>query len=211
MYIFKREIEYRREIVLYARLSHLKCLYFHSKKAFTMYISQKNLNFTLYVPIYIQPAFLLLALITVSRQITSGSASRGQFFLAVLFPVPRKMLLKAGDFQQRNDASRPFPFLDDSRRAESREGYGGWSRGSRVGTQRGAVFFFTRGIAGISHKSREKPGAFEPLSFIVSTTSSSHDSNSLVLPSPSVPVTDFPFLPSDRRSRPCLWRSAADN
>lgn len=43
------------------------CIYRKKKK--------KNLNFTLHVPIYIQPAFPLLALITVSRQITSGSAN----------------------------------------------------------------------------------------------------------------------------------------
>lgn len=106
---------------------------------------------------------------------------RGQFFVAVLFPVPRKMLLKAGRFPAAERcAPRPFPFPDDSRRGEGvtgEEGNEGASRGSEVGTQRGAVFFFTRSIAGISHKSREKPGAFEPLSFIVSTTSPSHDSN----------------------------------
>lgn len=59
--------------------------------------------------------------------------------------------------------------------AEERGG-GGMAR-EGVGTQRRAVFFFTRGIAGISHKSREKPGAFEPPSFTVSTTRPSHDSN----------------------------------
>lgn len=127
-------------------------------------------------------AIFLLALITVSRQITSGSASPAEvssswpfFFLSL-----GKCFWKRGDFQQRNDAPRPFPFPDDSRRGEGvtgEEGNEGASRGSGVGTQRGAVFFFTRSIAGISHKSREKPGAFEPLSFIVSTTSPSHDSN----------------------------------
>lgn len=55
------------------------------------------------------------------------------------------------------------------RGAEGREGRGRGNGRCERGGWRGVVFFFTRGIAGISHKSREKPRAFEPPSFTVST------------------------------------------
>lgn len=166
-----------------------------------VYISQKNFSTISYSNLHSTvPAIFLLALITVSRQITSGNTRsparpRSVLFVAVLFPVPRKMLLKAGDFQQRNDAPRPFPFPDDDYAVWGREG-----RRFRGLAHSEGLFSFLRAASLESRINHARsPGAFEPLSFIVSTTSPSHDSNPRTPSNPLPPTSSLP--------QPSLFRS----
>lgn len=61
-------------------------------------------------PRSIVPAIFLLALITMSRQITSERREPvgvSSSYIAVLFTIPRKTPLKARDFQRRNDQCVP--------------------------------------------------------------------------------------------------------
>lgn len=133
---------------------------------------------------------------------------RGQFFLRSFFssfcPIPRERLppRKRRDFQTtKRCAFRPFPFPDDSRRRRRVGGRREEVKDWHTSSARGCFLFYARAVAGISHKSREKPGAFEPSSFTVSPTTT-HPSSPPPPPSPlppsprSIPPSSTPTAPS---------------
>lgn len=211
--IFKRKVFYL--------ISFPSVYTFTAKKVFSMYIAKK-----FQYRLAFQSTFNRFSNFSISinyrvsaNHFGKREPGRGQFFVTVLFPVPRKMLLKAGRFPA---AERCAPAISISRRLAAWRGSDGGERegGGRHREVRGLahserLFSFLRAASLESRINHARsPGLLSRSPSSSRPPRPSHDSNPRPSPPPSAPVTDHPFTPSNHRFHlpsPPVYGAAADN